>query len=131
MEERRRESDRIVRLETVVERMEGDVYQLTATYKEIAKEQQAMFVKSIESQNALHNAVQELTRVMQEQKPRVDELEDNCVTVRAETIKIAAQESKIVELEKKVANHEQWKWKITGMIMAFTIVINIAAWFLK
>lgn len=124
MEERRRDSDRIIRLETVVERIETDMSSLTATYREIAAQQQVMFVENIKSQGALQNAVQELTRVMQEQKPRVDELEDHCHTVRMET-------SKIADLERKVNDHEKWKWKIMGGVTALTVVLNVIGWIFK
>ena len=124
MDERRRDGDRIVRLETVVERIETDIMSLSSTYREMAAQQQSMFIESIKSQAQLQAAVQELTRVIQEQKPRVDDLEVHVHTVRSET-------TKIYDLEKKVSNHEQWKWKITGIVMALTVVLNVIGWIFK
>lgn len=105
--ERRQHSDRLTRVEVAVERVESDVKGLMAIYKEVATQQQSMFVESIKSSSHLQSAIETLTRTVTEFT------------------------KKLITVESKVEDHEKWKWKTTGVITGVVIVVNIVGWFVS
>ena len=103
-EDRRRDADRIVRLETVMGRVETDIVALTGIYRTMAESHQTMTIEAIKSQSKLEQAINGLTATMVDQTPRINKLED------------------------VVADHEQWKYKIIGMISAVVVIVNLLVW---
>ena len=63
-EERRKDSDRITRVETVVERLEEDISTLTQVYREQGDKHTLMFIEMIKSSSALQSAIDKLNTIL-------------------------------------------------------------------
>lgn len=103
-QDRRQYSDRIVRLETVVERIEDDVVGLLSVYKTMGQQQQEMFVQAIKSSAALQSSIDTLN------------------------LTVANFMQRFLTVEKTVDEHSQFKWKLIGMATGVTIAINTVVW---
>lgn len=102
--DRRQNSDRIVRLETVVERLETDIVGLMGVYKEIVAQQQAMFIEAVKSSTALQSSIDKLNAT------------------------VANFAERFGAVETKVEEHDNLKMKLVGMVIGASAVINVVVW---